>query len=432
MAYATDTAAGFVGEFRDGVGYYCFPTTRFKTISIHALWINDLVPGEASLGALLPAVLKRGSQRWPSAMAMEAELENLYGASFRADVGKIGDKQLVSFHLQVVNGRFLPGHPDTLARGLEFLAEVLDEPRLTADGYLAPDVVDQEKELLRRQIEALINDKGQYAVNRLVEIMADGRRFGLRKLGRVEELAAVDAERLTAYYQRLRTSRPFVVFVVGDVDPERVKQFVRGRWNGGAGRESVAPIERFVPRHRGKEVVERQPVSQGKLNLGYATHIGAKDPDFPALMMYAGVLGGFPHSKLFVNVREKASLAYYAYARLDAAVGLMIIGAGIEFRDVEAATRIIGEQIEAVRAGRISPEEMAFTREAYRNDILTEEDNPHQLIGRQLEHIMLGGGLAGSALVDALAAVSVDDIRRVADGVEWDATYFLTTDQEEV
>lgn len=423
MAYAEHTEDGFVGRFEEGTGWFCYPTKRFKTVTLQAFWINDLTAEHAAEGALLPHVLRRGTQRWPSLMAIEQKLEDLYGASFRADVGKVADKQLLSMHLEVVHGQYLPGNPDTVQQALDFLREASQNPRLGPHGFDA-EVVAQEKILLERQIQSLVNDKSQYAMSRLIEIMADGRPFGLRKLGTIPDVERITSESLFNYYQTLRRNSPTMILVVGDVDPQRIEQYVQESNSGP--RPGISAITLFEPHHVEQEVIEQQPIRQGKVNLGYGTGMAAGSPQYPALMMYAGVLGGFPHSKLFVNVREKHSLAYYAYARLDAALGLMVIGAGIEFSHYQAVRQIVNEQLEAMAAGQISEQEMAFTLKAFYNDILSEEDTPGQLIGRQLERVLMGGGLNGRQLMDALGRVSIQDIQHVSEHIALDTAYFLT------
>lgn len=416
---------GFVGKIENGLGYYCYPTKRFKTINLHAVFINELTEEEAVFGAVLPHVLGRGSKKWPSMLAVEQQLDDLYGASFRAEVGKFGDKQIISFHLEVVNGKFIPGHPNTYEKGLAFLAEMIRNPMV--DGQAFPkDIVEQEKELVGRQIEAIINDKGQYALSRLIEIIADGRRFGIKRLGRIDDLSGVTPQSLYQYYQTVVSRRPFVLLAVGDIDVAPLENFVETHFPP-ENRTPWRPIEKFTPLHNGHTVTEEQPVQQGKLNLAFATDITASDPQYPALLMYSGVLGGFPHSKLFVNVREKASLAYYAYSRIDPAIALMVIGAGIEFEDVDAAVKITREQLKSMQQGEISPEEMAFTLEAYKNEILSEEDSASQLIGRQLEGLLLGRMLMGQPLIEHLERVSVEDIKKISEHIRLDTIYFLTT-----
>jgi predicted Zn-dependent peptidase len=424
------TGQGFVGQFNNGEGWYCYPTQQFKTILIQAFWVNPLKAETASRAAIIPHILRRACHQWPTTVAMERRLEDLYGASFRAEIGKVGDQQMLSFQFEAVNGKFLPEHPDMLQQGIDFLREVLYRP-LIADQNFDRDIFDQEKEILSRQIQALINDKGQYALNRLVATMAQGQGFGINRLGTLEATRSLSLDGLYEYYEEIRNSRPMVWFVVGDVDPEAVKRVFDHDPAMGRTREALPSIPRFVAKNQGKVVVERQAVQQGKVNLGYFTGITAQDQDYPALVMYAGILGGFPHSKLFIHVREEASLAYYCYARLDGALGLMVIGAGIEFDDYDAATAIIHQQVDLMRQGEISDEEMAFTLSALSNEIMAESDSPSQIIGRQLEHLLVGGGLSGRDLIDALGRVTREDIQRVATRVSLDTTYFLTNDHSD-
>ncbi|MCY0863970.1 MAG: pitrilysin family protein [Sulfobacillus sp.] len=415
---------GFYGEWDGRLGCFVYPTNRFKTVTFYAFWIRNLEPDGRALGALLPHVLKRGTESHPSRLLMEQTLENLYGASFRAEVGKLGDKQLMTFQLSVIHGQYLPGQPDTVQQGLDFLADVLDHPYLVSGRFLE-SWVNQEKVLVTRQIAALINDKGQYALTRLIEEMAQGRPFGLRKWGTPKDVEAVDAEALTTFYHHMHQMAPLVVLAVGDVDPVKVDQYVRERF-GVRQRVPVGTIEPYYPLHQGREVIDREEVRQGKLQLGYATRRTAGHPEYPALMMYSGILGGFSHSKLFLNVREKASLAYYAYSRIDPALALMVVGAGIEFTHYQAARDIIEAQLEAMRQGDFTEEEMAFTVKAFENDILSEEDSPGQLMARRLEHLLIGGGLSGIPLIEALKRVTRDDIVRVAQDITLDTVYFLT------
>lgn len=415
----------FLGAWQDGFGFFAYPTKRFKTVTIHAAWIRELQAADRALGATLVQVLRQGTTALPSRVLMEMRLEDLYGAGFQADVRKMGDKQLLSFHITVANGEFLPGKPDTVSEALDFLIDVLDHPHME-DGRFPSAVVAQEKLLVKRQIAAIINDKGQYAMSRLLELVADGQRFGLRRLGTQDEVDRISAEALTDFYHHVRDEAAFVFSVIGDVDADRVQAHLANRWQHR--RQGLSVIEPYQGRHDGVAVVETDDVRQGKLNMAYSTHLTAKAEEFPALMIYSGVLGGFSHSKLFMNVREKASLAYYAYSRVDPVLALMTIGAGIEFNDYEAARRIIEQQVADMRDGHFRNEDMAFTVKAYANEILSEEDSPEQLIARHLENLLAGGGLIGPDLIQALAAVRREDVVRVAERIELDTVFFLTAE----
>lgn len=393
------------------------------------MWVAPLTEETASVTALVPSLLRRGAKRWPDWRHMEMRLEELYGAVFRAAVEKVGDLQILSCHLEIPDGRFLPGRPDTLSEGIDFLNHVMSSPYLV-DGVFPRAVVDQEKETLTRRIHGMINDKAQYATLRLMQVMADGRPFGLSRLGRVEDVAAITPASVTARYQEVSRQAPLLVFGVGALDGQMLDQVIRETWAPRPPGSRIPAIAQVTAQHSRHLQVEEQDVQQGKLNLGYTTGPRLPDPDYPALMMYAGVLGGFPHSKLFVNVRERASLAYYAYARVDGALGVMQIGAGIEFKDFPAAVEIIERQVRDMADGRISEQEMEFTRRGYVNSLKTTEDAPGSLIGLEMQRQLLGGGLLPPDLIPALERVSVDDIRRVAQTIALDSVYFLTAKGE--
>jgi predicted Zn-dependent peptidase len=126
-----------------------------------------------------------------------------------------------------------------------------------------------------------------------------------------------------------------------------------------------------------------------------------------------------------------ASLASFASARLDSVVGLMLVGSGIEFSNYDPALSIIRQQVDDMAAGHITDDEMEFTREGFLNELRGEEDSPGAIIGRRLERELVGGGLDGPALMEALAGVTRADVERVAGGVELDTVYFLTRKEQE-
>ena len=115
----------------------------------------------------------------------------------------------------------------------------------------------------------------------------------------------------------------------------------------------------------GERVFEESlDVNQTVLVMGYCTNCTYLDDDYYALLVGNGVLGGFPHSKLFMNVRERASLAYSVGSSIEGSKGLLTIVAGISDDSREQAVEIINEQVNAIKGGRISPEELEQTKRA--------------------------------------------------------------------
>ena len=60
-----------------------------------------------------------------------------------------------------------------------------------------------------------------------------------------------------------------------------------------------------------KEVKEEMDVTQGKITIGLDLNLDNEEQKYDA-MVYNAILGGTANSKMFQEVREKASLAYSA------------------------------------------------------------------------------------------------------------------------
>lgn len=417
----------------DNTGIFLLPTSKFKTTLVSVSLQQVLDRESAAQTALLPAVLKRGTEQYPTLRDLEIRLEELYGATLIADVVKRGEKQILTFSLEVVNDKFAPGEK-LLQQGLSILKEVISDPLLENGGF-HKDYVRQEKEQLAKEIQGLVNDKVNYALERCVQEMCSGERFGVYKYGSVEELQPISAGGLYDYYRNILRENPLEIFVVGEVDAERTFSLIQETFDLERNSEpaELTPVEvERIPEKVSYEE-EKLPVNQGKLTLGYRTNLSYRDDNYPDLLFYNGILGGFPHSKLFQNVREKASLAYYVFSRLEKHKGIQLIGSGIEVEDYRQALEIILQQVEAVKEGQISQEEMENTRRGLINRLKIIGDSPYSLVGYYLDGLIGERSEEGiEDLIQKVERISREDVVAVAENIHLDTVYFLrSTDEEE-
>lgn len=406
-----------------------FRTDKFK---IDAFRLVLHLPLEARAGrtALVPFVLRRGTERHPASRDLAAFLESLYGADMHADVMKLGERQLLTFSAEVPHPAYVGGDERLTVQTLQTLRDVVWRPARGDDGALRADYVAQEKDNLRHAIEGIINEKGQYAMYRLVQEMFAGTAFATPRYGHIEDFADLDAAALTAVYEDLLRRARVDLYAVGDFDPERLSRqaaevfapVVEGRH----GVDLPTPARPAGHEARHRVVVDRMAVNQGKLAIGLWTGVGFGDPRFPALTVANGVLGGFAHSKLHQNVRERASLAYYAYSRLEGTQGAAFITAGIEFADYDRALAIIEEQVAAVRGGQVSDEEFERTVRTLKHHVRLGEDSPGSLVLTHLERSMYGMPAQAQARLDALDRVTPQAATAAASGIATDTVYFLT------
>ena len=407
------------------MGLHVLPTDKFKT---NTLVLNIQVPleeGRVTRTALLPYVLTRGTQRYPSVRDMQRKLDHMYGSYLHADVFKLGERQIVQFRLELPNGKYIPGKPELLKEGIAFMHAVLTEP-VRERGGIKASFVELEKEALRKRVEGLFNNKMQYARIRCVEAMCAEEAYRLYSGGRVEDLPAIDPAAVDAEYRRLLAEGPMDCFVVGDVNPEAVAEELRRvlTFPGRAPRkvaEEATGAAPAVPRN----LVECHDVNQGQLVMGLRAPVRYDDPEYYAMMMYNGILGGFAHSKLFMNVRERESLAYSARSRYDAHKGVLFVQAGIDIGNFERALAVVREQLDAIAAGDISDQELDQTRAMLINTYREAYDSPGALINLAFESIAAGHERTIEELAEAVPKIGKDEVVEAAKKLALDTVYFL-------
>jgi len=409
---------------------HVMPTKRFKTFAISLFAGLSLEEATVTPVALIPFVLRRGTANLPETINFREKLDDLYGAGFGFDVYKRGDSQIVQFRMDVINDEFVSSHTSLLAESLQFLGDVITDPLIDQNGF-HQKYVDAEKTTLKKRLEAIVNDKIRYAAERCLEEMCADEPYRLHPLGKLAEIDAITSTSLYESYLQWLDNAALDLYVVGDTTLAEVTKLVANAFKQKDGSPSAYSTPNIHhPVKEVKQVTERMEVSQGKLNLGLRTGVGYVDDAYPAALMYNGILGGYPHSKLFLNVREKESLAYYAASRLDGHKGLCTIQSGIEFANYERAVAIIKEQLESMRQGNLSELELNQTKAMISNHLRELQDSAYEMIAYDFNGVLTGKDRSAEQLLEQVQAVTAEDIVKVAEQVQLDTIYFLRDRKE--
>jgi predicted Zn-dependent peptidase len=411
-------------EIAKGITLNTITSDKFKTNYLSVNFLRPLSKEEASLSALLPMVLKRGCAALPNMKEIGRELDLLYGAKLEVQVRKKGEVQIAGLSLAFLDDGYALEKEDISGRAVALLCDIFLHP-LVEDGGFKKEYVESEKKNLADLIEAQINDKRTYAMNRCYEEMCKDEAFGVSEYGQIEAVRAITAESLYRYYKSLINSAKIEFFYIGKA-PERIAKTIKPNFLD-IERVDPAELKTLIVKKSFKvrEVVEELPVAQGKLSLGFRTGIAAGDKEFPALQLMSAVYGGGPTSRLFMNVRERLSLCYYCASRLERIKGVMLVFSGIEVAQKERAQAEILAQLEAVKGNKFTDEELEAARMSLINSYKSIQDS---MAG--LEDWYLGQIASGSiqSLDDAarnIAEVSREEVVRAAQTVTLDTIYFL-------
>ena len=144
------------------------------------------------------------------------------------------------------------------------------------------------------------------------------------------------------------------------------------------------------------------------------------------MVVLNALLGGFAHSKLFVNLREKEGLAYTISSNFDIFSGMMRIYAGIDRSNRTRTVALINRQIVDLKRGNFSQEELNQTKKMLRNSVLLAQDRQNTILERAYMASVLGKKfLSLEAWLEALEQVRKDDIIKAAGQLKLQAIYFM-------
>ena len=346
----------------DGIGFNYLETEKFKTGFLSVSFIAPLSAETAAKNALIPSVLLRGSVKYPNMAEINKKLDYLYASSLSARNTKRGERQVFGICASMIDSAYTINGEDLLAQVTDFVWEILLNP-ITVDGAFDPAYTESEKNNLIDAINAKINNKTQYARMRCAAEMCKNERYGLDENGTAKEVSACTAAGVYEQYRYALCHYPIEIFYVGKCDPDDLCDRL-GSVFGALDRDPVDVPETEIVREAKtlNRISEDMPVNQGKLAIGFRTGIAMNDPEYPALIMANEIFGGGVTSKLFMNVREKMSLCYYCSSSPESAKGLLFVQSGIETENREIAEKAIFEQLDAVRRGEFTDEELLCAR----------------------------------------------------------------------
>lgn len=410
----------------NGLTLHTIPTTKYKTNTFILKLNAPLDEKTVTMRALLPYVLQSATESFPTTTQLRTYLDELYGATLQVDLTKKGDNHDITIRIDIANEKYLKDSTPLLQKALALLGEILLKPA-TEEGAFLNDAMEKEKRSLRQRIQAVFDDKMRYANLRLVEEMCKEEPYSLHVNGRIDDIESITADKLYNYYQHVLKEDAIHLYVIGDFHEQEVKNTVEQAFN--LPQRQPKKIERSITQKEitnVNEVIEKQEVKQGKLNIGYRTNVVYGDRQYFALQVFNGIFGGFSHSKLFINVREKASLAYYAASRVESHKGLLMVMSGIDAKNYDQAITIIKEQMEEMKNGSFTDSEIAQTKAVIHNQLLETVDTPRGLVEVMYHNELTGKSISVDEYLKQIDAVSKQEIVKVAENIAMDTVYFLT------
>lgn len=412
-------------KINENITLHYIPMTKLKTTRMGIYIGRPLDENDASENAVLPYVLLGGSKQARSSAELAKALQELYGAKMYAVVNKRGDNQFINIEGEVISDRYA-AEGEKLFLGLtNLMLSTIFEP-LVENYAFAEDVVAREKKNAADKLNGLVNDKTRYANNRCVEEMFGNDAYSVSEWGTISGIDKITPESLFAHYDKIITSSPINIFVSGEADINEVSAAIQKKITGMKFRASKLAEVRIIKKDSEKiDLCEKTDLTQGKLAMGFRTNVAPTDDDYWALVVANNIFGGGMGSKLFNNVREKLSLAYYVHTVIDRPKGFMLLYAGIAFDKLKSAEDEIFSQFDEMIKGNISEAELANAKSEIENGINSCYDDQAQMQSFYMGNIISGVSVSPEEYKEKIRRVTIGEVTEVFKKIQPDTVYFL-------
>ena len=421
-------------ELMPGVFLSHLRSDKFKTACMSVTLLTQLRRETAAMNAVIPFVLRRGTTRYSDMEQLSRRMDELYGAAVEPVVRRIGEIQCIGFYGSFPEPDYLPGGEALLGDTYALMAQLLLDP-VTRGGLLLPQYVDSEREKLLDIIRSRMNDKRSYALTRCIEEMCCYEDFAVSRFGSESEAENIHYKKLTRHYRELIQTCPVEIFYCGKTDFKAVSAAMRDAFSamprGEIDYDIGTDLRMNAVEDHVRFVEEEMDVTQGKLVLGFRLGECMEEPDIPALYVFNAVYGSGATSKLFMNVREKLSLCYYASSAVYLHKGIMLVSSGIEFDKLDAARDEILAQLDSVRRGEITDDELRSAKKSVASDLRAVQDSIGELEGFYLSQALDGLDYGPAELAALAEDVTKEDVQAIAESIECDLIYFLKGSGEE-
>ena len=398
------------------------PARKFKTGCLSAQFVTALGRETASYNALLPAVLSRGTMRYPDMESLSAAMDTLYGTTVSTTIRKNGERQCVGFVASCIDDRFALGGEKLLEPMADLVGELLLDP-VTRGGRYLKEYVDGEKVNLMDSIRAIRNDKRDWANLRLLQEMCADEPYGVSRLGDEETVRKITNHTLYRHAQQMMSAARLELLYCGSADARRVEDAV-GRAFATLPRgpvEELPEMQIFSAPETPRFVTEEMDVTQGKLSMGFR----CGSDDVPAMVLANLIFGGSSNSKLFMNVREKLSLCYYASSSYARSKKILTVSSGIETKDYDRTLEEILHQLRLVQEGQWEDWELDGARSTVLNSLRSVADSQGALENFYMSRAAVDLRETPEELMQSLMTVTPERIREAAESIQLDTVYFL-------
>lgn len=409
-------------KIADGVYFSSITDKRYKKNLITVAFSTQLSEDTATENVIVPVLLTKCNSKLPTYKAFNNKMSRLYASGIGGTAGRQYDLQTISFGAYYLDDIYALSGEKMTGIMTDILIDCLTSP-VTENGVFSEKFVELEKKTVIDNIETAINDKRSYAIERAMKTICKGEPASVCSYGTVEKAKLITSDSAYKAYRRMLETMPCEIICTGCSDFDGVAEKFAAAFEK-IGRHDIenTTIALSPVKTQTEEVTERLTVNQSKLVLGFKSH----SDDDAALVLLQKIFGGTTSSKLFRNVREKMSLCYYCSAARNDLKGIMLVNSGVENENIEKTKEAVIDQLEEIKNGNFTNEDINFAEMAIKNDFKSVADSAGNVSNWYFDCIRKNDIVTPEEKLGRYLGVSKERIIAAAKSMVLDSVYVLT------
>ncbi len=409
-------------KIADGVYFSSITDKRYKKNLISVAFSTQLSEDTGTENVIVPVLLTKCNSKLPTYKAFNNKMSRLYASGIGGTAGRQYDLQTISFGAYYLDDIYALSGEKMTGIMTDILIDCLTSP-VTENGVFSEKFVELEKKTVIDNIETAINDKRSYAIERAMKTICKGEPASVCSYGTVEKAKLITSDSAYKAYRRMLETMPCEIICTGCSDFDGVAEKFAAAFEK-VGRHDIenTTIALSPVKTQTEEVTERLTVNQSKLVLGFKSH----SDDDAALVLLQKIFGGTTSSKLFRNVREKMSLCYYCSAARNDLKGIMLVNSGVENENIEKTKEAVIDQLEEIKNGNFTNEDINFAEMAIKNDFKSVADSAGNVSNWYFDCIRKNDIVTPEEKLGRYLGVSKERIIAAAKSMVLDSVYVLT------
>ena len=405
---------------------YLIKPDKFKTINVSTLLFNKYNKNNVTKEKFISDFLINTNNNAKTEVLMSKKYMELYEP--RISVNDVfRDIHMKIFDITFLNEKYT--EKDMNKKTINFYYDIIFNPNTCEDG-LDEKSFKINKEAYKSIYMRNKEDSSSTAYFNALKNISEDNPVKIDIRGSIEDLEKIDRKECLNYYLNELKNSKFMVFVTGDYTNELI-DIIKNNLDNKVNNVNIDYLKEFNVEKviNEREIIDESNFKQSIVYIIYKI-IGMSSYEREVVLpILNNVLGG-SSSKLFNNVREKHSLAYYAYSDYLSSYNILYMYAGISNNNYKETVKLMKNQLNEIMNGNITNEELSGAKETIISSILKSEDRITGISNSLKSNIIYGISL-NEELKEKIKSVTKEDLINLSRKLELDLTYLLKGEKDE-